>query len=450
MNIDKERTHTDEEKVNIDKERMLRDKEIQRLKSFGRYLFQLHKWVFFAIITGVVVGSFGILFAKSMNFVTELRNKYDFIVFFLPVIGIVIVAMYSFAVKGRKDRGTNAVISAVSSTEDLPFRVAPLIFIATVLTHLGGGSAGREGAALQLGGSIGNFIGKIFRIDENDRKVIIMCGMSAAFSALFGTPMAASIFAVEVISVGILHYSAWVPCVFSALVASRFASDMGIRAEHFNIIDVAELNVPNAFKIVVLALVCAIVSIAFCYVLHYTDRFLKKIISNAYIRVFAAGTAIVLAGLLFGTTDYFGAGVNVIERAIEGDVIWYAFIAKMLFTAVTLSAGYKGGEIVPSFFVGATLGCLLGHIMGISPSMCAAVGMIALFCGVTNCPMTSLLISFELFGYEVVPFFLMAVAVSYMMSGYTGLYKDQKIMYSKSKTKYINKKVSDIYESQSK
>ena len=207
MNIDKERTHTDEEKVNIDKERMLRDKEIQRLKSFGRYLFQLLKWVFFAIITGVVVGSFGILFAKSMNFVTELRNKYDFIVFFLPVIGIVIVAMYSFAVKGRKDRGTNAVISAVSSTEDLPFRVAPLIFIATVLTHLGGGSAGREGAALQLGGSIGNFIGKIFRIDENDRKVIIMCGMSAAFSALFGTPLTAAFFAMEVISIGIFYYS---------------------------------------------------------------------------------------------------------------------------------------------------------------------------------------------------------------------------------------------------
>lgn len=422
------------------------DKQIESIKNFGNYFIQLLKWVFFAIVTGTVVGLFGILFAKSMNFVTDLRTKYNFIVFLLPVIGIVIVAMYKFAGRGKKDRGTNAVISAISSTEDVPFRMAPLIFISTVLTHLGGGSAGREGAALQLGGSIGNFLGKIFRIDENDRKVIIMCGMSAAFSALFGTPMAASIFAVEVISVGILHYSAWVPCVFAALVASRFASDMGIRAEHFNIEDVAELNIPNAIKIVGLALACALVSIIFCHLLHSTGGLLKKLVSNAYIRVFAAGTLVVAAGTLLGTTDYFGAGVNVIERAIEGEVVWYAFIAKMLFTAVTLSAGYKGGEIVPSFFIGATLGCLLGQIMGISPSMCAAVGMIALFCGVTNCPITSLLISFELFGYEVVPFFLMAVAVSYMMSGYTGLYKDQKIMYSKSKTKFINRKVRDAYD----
>lgn len=418
----------------------------ERMKKPFKYLRTLIKWIFFAVIIGMIVGSFAILFAKSMNYVTNLRNENPWILYLLPLIGVLIVAMYKFMGSGN-DRGTNTVISAISASEDIPFKMAPLIFISTVFTHLGGGSAGREGAALQLGGSIGNFIGKIFRIDENDRKVFIMCGMSAAFSALFGTPMAASIFSVEVISVGILHYSAWVPCVFSALVASRYASDMGIRAEHFNVIEIAELNVLNSGKMVLIALVCAAVSVIFCSLLHHTGELQRAKIKNPYIRVVVASCIIILGGMILGTTDYYGAGVDVIDKAIKGDVIWYAFIVKMIFTAITLGAGFKGGEIIPSFFVGATLGCTLGYILGISPSLCAAVGMVSVFCGVTNCPIASLLISFELFGYEVVPFFLMAIAVSYMMSGYSGLYKDQKIMYSKSKTKFINRKVSDRYKS---
>lgn len=400
-------------------------------------IFLLGRWIVMAMISGLVVGAFATLFAKSMNFVTNLRTQNPYIILALPLAGIVIVGIYRLT-NSTDNRGTNLVISSISSQDDIPFKMAPLIFISTVLTHLCGGSAGREGAALQLGGSIGNFIGKIFKIDDNDRKVIIMCGMSAAFSALFGTPMAASIFSIEVVSVGVMYYSALVPCIVASLVASRFASDMSIRPVHFTIINKPEFTLPNAGKTVVLALICAAVSVLFCLAMKYISITYKKYLKNGYVRVVAASFIIVGLSALLQTTDYLGAGVDVINRAISGEADNFAFLLKILFTALTLGAGFKGGEIVPSFFIGATLGCVFGGLAGLSPSLCAAIGMVSVFCGVTNCPISSLLISFELFGDNVKAYFLIAIAISYMMSGYYSLYHDQKIIYSKSKTKYIN------------
>jgi len=168
-------------------------------------------------------------------------------------------------------------------------------------------------------------------------------------------------------------------------------------------------------------------------------KLLRVVFKNGYVRIVAASLVIIGAAKLLGTTDYMGAGIDVIERAMEGEAAPYAFIVKIILTAVTLGAGFKGGEIVPSFFIGATLGCTLGNLFGISPSFSAALGMTSIFCGATNCPLTSLLISFELFGYKGVLFFMMAAAISFMMSGYYGLYAEQKIMYSKTKTQYINK-----------
>lgn len=405
-------------------------------KAF-RKIFLLGRWIVMALITGIVVGGFATLFAKCMNYVTTLRTDNPYIILALPLAGIIIVGLYRLT-NSTDDRGTNLVISSISSQDDIPFKMAPLIFVSTVLTHLCGGSAGREGAALQLGGSIGNFIGKIFKIDDNDRKVIIMCGMSAAFSALFGTPMAAAIFSVEVVSVGVMYYSALVPCIVASLLATRFASDMGIRPEHFTIVKKVDFSIPNAGKTIILAIICAAVSVLFCLTMKYVSIWYKKYLKNGYVRVVVASLLIIGLSALLQTTDYLGAGVNVIDRAVSGDASTFDFLLKIVFTALTLGAGFKGGEIVPSFFIGATLGCVFGQIAGISPSLCAAVGMVSVFCGVTNCPITSLLISFELFGDDVKSYVLIAVAISYMMSGYYSLYHDQKIIYSKSKTKYIN------------
>ena len=414
---------------------LIQNKLIHQTKLVGTSI----RWVIFAILSGLIVGGIGTLFYFGMYLVTLTRTKNPWLIFLLPVSGLVIVGCYRL-LHDEKDTGTNLVLSAIHSDEELPLRMAPLIFFSTLITHLFGGSAGREGAALQLGGSIGNGLGKLFCFDDKDKHIMIMCGMSAAFSALFGTPMAAAVFSMEVVSVGVMYYAALVPCVISSLVASMVARYFGVSQELFLIEKIPAFRFLPAVKISVLAILCAGVSILFCIMLHSSDHLYKRFFKNAYIRIFVGGCLVIALTLLVGDQTYNGAGMNMIEQYMQGQVPPEAFILKMLFTAVTLGAGFKGGEIVPSFFTGAAFGCLFGNILGFSPSLCTAVGMTAVFCGVTNCPITALLISFELFGYDAMPYFLLAVAFSYMLSGYYGLYSSQKIIYSKYKTNYINRK----------
>ena len=396
------------------------------------------KWIIFAIIVGAIVGLCGTAFYFALSLVTVLRTQNTWLIFLLPLGGLGIVAMYRF-LHNEKDTGTNLVISAIHSDDELPLRMAPLIFVSTLITHLFGGSAGREGAALQMGGSIGNALGKLFRFDDKDKHVMIMCGMSAAFSALFGTPMAAAILPMEMVSVGVMYYIALVPCVISSLVAHGIAYSFGVSNEMFIIRSIPKFGIITSIEISVLAILCALVSILFCVLLHKSEDLYKRFFTNPYIRVIAGGCIIIVLTLLVGNQAYNGTGINIIEHCINGTVRPEAFLLKMIFTALTLGAGYKGGEIVPSFFTGAAFGCLFGNLLGFSPTLCTAVGMTAVFCGVTNCPITSLLISFELFGYDGMPYFLLATALSYMLSGYFGLYRSQKIVYSKYKTNYINK-----------
>lgn len=401
------------------------------------------KWMFFAVLIGAIVGLCSILFVKSLLFVTEFRTSHPNIIYFLPVGGLAIVGLYHLF-NNKTDPGTNLVISTVQAKAEIPFRMAPMIYISTVITHALGGSAGREGAALQLGGSLGNALARALKLEEHDARVLVMCGMSAAFSAMFGTPMAASIFPLEVVSVGIMHYSALVPCVFSSLIASIFAMQMEIAPETFIVTSIPEFDAGTLVQFTFLGILCALVSIAFCVMLHGTGYLLHKHIKNQYFRILSASVAIILLTLLLGTQEYSGTGIPLIEQAFEGHVKPYTFLLKMIFTTLTLEAGFKGGEIVPAFTIGATFGCLFATLFGISPSLGTAVGMASVFCGVTNCPITSMIIGFELFGFSSMKFMLVSVSISYMLSGYFGLYKDQKIIYSKYSTTYINRKTNHL------
>lgn len=398
-------------------------------------IWLLFRWLVLAGGTGAVLGVVGGLFGRSITVVTAFRNSHPWMLYLLPFAGLLIVAMY------RMDpykTGTNRVLEGIQSSTYVPLRMAPLIVVSTVLTHAFGGSAGREGAALQLGGSIGGTFGKWMKFDEYDRKIMIMCGMSAGFSALFGTPLTATVFAMEVISVGIMQYAALVPCSVAAIVAKAAAELVGAHGEHFSIPSVTVLDWKSAALTILLALLCAAVSILFCMVLHQTEHLYKKWIPNEWVRIVSGALLIILMTKILGTTDYLGAGMDVIELAIEGKVVAAAFLIKIVFTAVTLGSGFRGGEIVPTLFVGATFGCLFGQLTGLSPSLAAACGMTSVFCGVTNCPISSLLLSFELFGFDCMPFFLLSVGISYLESGYYGLYHSQKILYSKTKLQYIN------------
>lgn len=415
----------------------------EELKKQINRFYRFIKWLIISGIIGILVGLIGTAFSYGMKIVTEIRQVHPMIILGLPLGGLLIVFLYHIA-KRQNDAGTNSVIAAVRSEEDLQVVTAPLIFVSTLITHLFGGSAGREGAALQMGGSIGSGVGNVFRLNETDMHVAVMCGMSACFSALFGTPIAAAFFSMEVVSVGIMYYSALVPCVFSSLIAVEIAHFFSVKSEAMTIGLVPAFTAVNTGKIVLVSILCAILSIIFCQILHRTSKYTKKWIPNPYVRIFSFSILIVVANLLLGTQDYMGAGMEVIERTMHGEVNPEAFLLKMILTALTLGVGYKGGEIVPSFYVGATFGCLAGQLLGVSPSMCAAVGMIALFCGVTNSPITSLLLAFELFGSDGINFILIGIAVSYMLSGYHSLYDSQKIMYSKYNAKYRGHKLDNI------
>jgi H+/Cl- antiporter ClcA len=307
--------------------------------------------------------------------------------------------------------------------------MTPLIFVSTAITHLLGGSAGREGAALQIGGSIGSQLGRTFRLDEDDKRILTMCGMSAAFAALFNTPVAAAFFAMEVISVGIFHYSAIVACVISAVVADGISKSFGSAPFSADVV-FPEGNAEVYIKILLLIVLCSLLSIFFCISMGAVSIAYKKI-KNSYIRAALGGSIVALLTFVVGTYDYNGAGSGVIERAFTEPANPEAFILKIAFTALTLCAGFKGGEIVPSFFIGATLGCVISPLLGIDAGVGASVCMIALFCGVVNCPIASVFIATELFGAQGILFYTIACAVSYIMSGYFSLYKEQHFVYSK-------------------
>ncbi|MDD6021362.1 MAG: chloride channel protein [Acutalibacteraceae bacterium] len=406
-------------------------------KKAAEYIFNFFKWIFLACVTGAVGGLVGSAFHLSIEYVTGIREKYTWVIYFLPLGGIVIAFLYKIC-RLDKNGGTDFIISSVREKEKVPLLLAPLIFVSTVITHLCGGSAGREGAALQLGGTIGSQVGSVFRLGEKDMHLIIMCGMSGVFSALFGTPLTATVFAMEVISVGVVYYSSLVPSLTSSLVAYAVSRLFKIAPVAFKLSQIPQIGVKSLLKAVVLATVCAVVSIVFCILMHLGHTYLPKLIKNSFLRAAAGGTLIILLTLLVGNYDYNGAGMNIIENAINGSAVPYAFLLKMIFTVITISCGYKGGEIVPTFFIGATLGCAVGPLLGLPAGFSAALGLVALFCSVVNCPIASMILSVEMFGSEGFVFFGVVCAVSYVLSGYYSLYGTQKIMYSKVKAEYIN------------
>ncbi len=410
---------------------------IGKLKSAAKYVTTFFKWSLIAALTGAASGFIGILFHKSVEAATIIRTSHPWLLYLLPVGGLLITGMYKLF---KFNKGTDAVISAIRTDHEVPAIMAPLIFIGTVITHLFGGSAGREGAALQIGGSIGAQIGRWLSLDEKDMHLITMCGMSGVFSALFGTPLTATFFALEVTSVGIMYYSALVPCIVSALTAYALTVFCHIEPTFFIINSIPHITPAVILDVAVIAALCALLSIIFCVSLRRSEVYFKKFIRNDYLRAVLGGLAIIALTLIVGSRDYNGAGMNIIHNATNGEVKPLAFFWKMLFTVITIACGYKGGEIVPTFFIGSTFGCFTASVLGLNPGFGAAIGMVAMFCGVVNCPIASIVLSVELFGSEAIVLFAITAAISYMLSGYYGLYRSQKIMYSKLKAEFIDKK----------
>lgn len=397
------------------------------------------QWFFLAIPTGLICGLVGTLFHLSVERVTELRADQPWLLFLLPTAGLLITALY----KATKCEGvgTNNVIRAVQSGEPVSILLVPAIFFGTVLTHLCGGSAGREGAALQMGGSIGWNVGTLLHLKDHDRRTATISGMAAFFSALFGTPLTAALFAMMVEDVGLTFTSAFVPAFTSALIAYGCSLAFGIAPTHFAI-TAPELTVWSAFLVILLGFACAAVSRLFCGLLHFMEHKVPQLLPNPWLRVFVGGVAVIAFSYLFGVGRYNGAGMGVITAAVEqGEALPWDFLCKIFLTALTLSCGFKGGEVVPSFFVGATFGCVFGPLLGLPAGFAAAVGLVSIFCGATNALIPSILMGFELFSGAGLELIALGCGICYMLSGHHGLYSSQTFVTNKLRSEYMSHKL---------
>ena len=394
------------------------------------------KWIAIALLVGAISGFVGFAFYFMVRLCTDTRIKHEWLIFLMPAGAAGIALLYK--ITNSEGLGTNEVIDSIHFGDKIPTRLIPVIFISTVITHLFGGSAGREGAALQIGGGIGCQTGKLLKLDEKDMRLITLCGMSALFSALFGLPVTATIFALEVISVGVLYYSGFVPCIIGSATSLGITGLLGAKRETF-VIESMGIDVMTTVRIVILGILCALVSIVFCEAMHHVEKRFRLSVKNKIIRGLIGGVILIGMTLIFGTA-YNGTGESVIAAAIAGEhVFGFSFFIKILFTAVSLGCGFKGGEIVPSFFIGACFGNAFGALIGLPPGAAAALGLVAMFCGAFNCPLAAIMLSIEMFGAGNLLYFAIVCGISYMLSGYFGIYRSQKIVYSKLKAEFINR-----------
>lgn len=404
---------------------------LEKLHHPEDYVKAFGKWGVLGVLMGILGGLLGAGFHHALHFVTHIRAEHSWLIFLLPVGGLLTVGIYKL-LKLEGNRGTNEIIDAALDGHLVSPAVAPGIFLATAATHLFGGSAGREGAALQLGGSVASMLSKLFRLNKTERKLMVMAGMSAVFAGLFGTPLTATFFCMEFESVGTIFSPALLPCFLSAFVASRVSGLLGVHAEGYLLDFVYPLTLGNCWKYVVLAILVSLLGIAMCALFHKAEHFAKDHIKNPWLRIVVGGAVVTVLTLAVGDHRFNGAGMDMALAAVAGEADWYSFLLKMLFTAVTLAAGFKGGEIVPTFCVGATFGCVVGGLLGLDAGFAGALGLIGLFCCATNSPLASIVLSIEMFSGANLYVFALVCVICFVISGNSGLYASQIIQFNKA------------------
>ncbi len=390
---------------------------------------------------GVLAGSASALFLWSLDRVTELRWAHSWLLYLLPVAGMLVGWLYQ---RHGKDSGAgnNLIIDQIHSPGGgVPARMAPLVLVGTLLTHLCGGSAGREGTAVQMGGSLASLYARVLRIGPENLRVLLMAGVAAGFGSVFGTPLAGAVFAMEVLVIGRIHYAAVLPVLVASVVADATCSAWGINHTQYHIAFAKTVGVPEVrdgwlvVKVVLAAVVFGLVSRFFAEFTHLLQRGYRRVAPQAWLQPALGGVAVIALFWLLGTGDYLGLGVRgehpgsvTLLSAFEaGGATPWSWWWKLVFTAVTLAAGFKGGEVTPLFFIGATLGNALAVALGAPVDLFAGLGFIAVFAGATNTPLACTILGIELFGAEHTVFFALACFIAYYSSGHTGIYPAQRI-----------------------
>jgi H+/Cl- antiporter ClcA len=393
-----------------------------------RYLL---RWIPIALLAGVMGGTASAVLLVSLVWATDTREAHKWMIALLPISGLLVGLMYKY-LGTSVEAGNNLILDEIHDPKrTIPVRMTPLILVGTFMTHLFGGSAGREGTAIQMGASLADQLGRPFRMDALERRVLLMAGISAGFASVFGTPLAGAIFGLEVLALGAISYDAIAPCFLAAFVGDFTTHAWGVHHTLYAIGNVPTLHATGLLWAALAGAAFGLVGMGFAKSTHAVTHFFKKHIAWSPLRPFSGGVVVALGVLALGTTKYIGLGIPTIQASFGPRHDPQDWLLKFVFTAVTLGAGFKGGEVTPLFFIGATLGNALAYILPLPSSLLAGMGFVAVFAGAANTPIASSLMAVELFGAEAGAYAAIACVFSYLFSGHAGIYPSQRVGRSK-------------------
>lgn len=397
-------------------------------KIFRHYL----RWSFYSALVGLLAGASAALFLISLNWATKYRSKNMWLIWLLPFAGLFIG--YCYKRYGRKaQEGTGLILEEIHNPQNIiPFRMAPFVFIGTVITHLFGGSAGREGTAVQMGSTFADQLTQFFQIEPEERKILLIAGAGAGFSAAIGAPLAGAIFGLEVIQIGKLRLFALFECLIASFVGFHTSRVLGAPHSIFPVLNVVTYDVATVVSVFLGGLAFGMAANIFVKCTHLVERIQKKYIKISVLRPFFAGIALIILYYIEGSYRYVGLGIPTIQNSFTQSASWYDPIIKLIFTSLTIGSGFKGGEFVPLVFIGSTLGSFLSTQMMISKGLITSLGFAAVFGAAANTPIACTIMACELFGWKIAPYALFCCLIAYYITGHLGIYKNQKIVYSKN------------------